>query len=215
MTSQKDASPIAISKRFILASASPRRRDLLAQIGYVPDLCCPAELDEAPRPREAPKALAERLAYEKAQHVVRVRQDQHPTDDPELILAADTVVAVGRRVLPKPADRAEAARCLDLLSGRSHRVYTGVSLWVGTAFMARRCVETRVKMKSLSRQEINDYLDCGEWQGKAGGYAIQGGAARFVSGLIGSYSNVVGLPLYEVDHLLRAYGVVPKMLINT
>ncbi len=199
MTLPKAASPIAINKQLVLASASPRRLDLLAQLGIVPDDVVPADIDETPKPRETPRQLAKRLAHEKA-HAVGDR-----LDDNTLILAADTVVSVGRRILPKAQNLEDARTCLELMSGRGHRVHTGVVL-LSQGGAASKCVSTRVRVKSLSAGEINDYLASDEWQGKAGGYAIQGRAARFISGLVGSYSNIVGLPLYEVTHLLRGAG---------
>lgn len=207
MTLPKGASPTAINKRLILASASPRRRDLLAQIGIIPDLCRPSDIDETPLPNEPPRALAQRLAREKAEHIVALSDADELAAHQSIILAADTVVAVGRRILPKPDDRSAAAQCLNLLSGRAHRVFTALHVWHGPAPALSRLVETRVRMKVLSDNEIAAYLDCGEWQGKAGGYAIQGRAAAFVSRLIGSYSNVVGLPLFETAQLLQASGV--------
>lgn len=191
--------------RLVLASASPRRLDLLRQIGVTPDAVDPAELDETPLPRELPPQHASRLAAAKADAVA----ERHPD---ALILAADTVVACGRRILPKAESEADARRCLDLLSGRRHRVYGGVCLRLpaeGTAPTRRleRLVRTDVAFKALSAEERERYIASGEWQGKAGGYAIQGRAAAFVRWLGGSYSNVVGLPLHEVAGLLGGIGV--------
>ena len=182
----------------MLASASPRRRDLLAQIGVVPDAVTPAEIDETPRPGELPRVFAERLAAEKAAAVAAGAGEA-------LVLAADTVVAAGRRILGKPADAAEAVRFLLLLSGRRHRVTTALCL-SSPHRTARRVVETRVTMKRLSDQEISAYVRSGEWRGKAGGYAIQGIAAAFVPAINGSYTNVVGLPLTETAALLTGMG---------
>ncbi|MFQ8433418.1 Maf family protein [Amaricoccus sp. W119] len=183
---------------FILGSASPRRRELLAQIGVTPDRVVSPDIDETPRPREAPRALALRLAETKASAVA--------AGPGAFVLAADTVVALGTRVLGKPADEAEAAAFLRKLSGRRHRVFTGVALR-GPARNWNRAVETVVRVKQLSEDEIADYIASGEWRGKAGGYAIQGRAAAFIPWIGGSHSNVVGLPLVEVANLLRAAGL--------
>jgi septum formation protein len=190
-----DPAPAA-RPRLVLASASPRRRDLLAQVGVVPDDVFPADIDERPRRGELPRPYAERLAREKARAA---------GPDDAFVLAADTVVALGRRILGKPADAAEAERFLRLLSGRRHRVITAVALRAGDT-LRERAVETAVKMKRLSDEEITGYLACGEWQGKAGAYAIQGFAGAFVPWIGGSYTNVVGLPLVETLNLLRGAG---------
>lgn len=181
----------------ILASASPRRRDLLAQIGVVPDDVRPSHIDETPHRREEPHRYAARVAREKADAAAAPGA---------LVLAADTAVAVGRRILPKAEDEARARQCLALLSGRSHRVYTGVVLAGPGAERRERLCETRVKVKPLSAEEIDAYIACGEWRGKAGGYAIQGAFSAFVAAIIGSHSNVVGLPLYETANLLTGAG---------
>jgi septum formation protein len=189
----------------VLGSASPRRLALLAQIGVKPEAILPAEIDETPRPRETPRALAERLAREKALATAAIagkRADLGPC----LTLAADTVVGVGRRILPKCETAEEAKACLDLLSGRGHRVFTGLALVTGTGAVRRRLVETRLRFKRLSRNEVDAYLKSGEWRGKAGGYAIQGLAGAFAERLVGSYSNVVGLPLAETAALLAGEG---------
>jgi septum formation protein len=183
----------------VLASASPRRRDLLAQIGRAPAEILPAELDETPKPGEAPRALAERLAREKALAVAKLRPDA-------LVLAADTVVACGRRLLPKAETEAEARACLALLSGRRHHVLGGICLIVPGAKPRLRVSDTVLAFKRLARPEIDAYIASGEWRGKAGGYAIQGRAAAFVRFLSGSYSNVVGLDLYETAALLEGAG---------
>ncbi|HEX6957076.1 MAG TPA: nucleoside triphosphate pyrophosphatase [Ferrovibrio sp.] len=183
----------------VLASASPRRRDLLRQIGITPDAILAADLDETPHPGEAPRALAARLAASKAAAVAPQRPDA-------LVLAADTVVAVGRRILPKADSDADIRRCLQLLSGRRHRVLTGLCLRHPDGRTARRLVETVVRFKRLAPAEIEAYLACGEGLGKAGGYAIQGRAEQFVLWLGGSYSNVVGLPLAETAQLLDGFG---------
>jgi nucleoside triphosphate pyrophosphatase len=191
--------------RFVLGSASPRRLALLAQIGVRPDAILPAEIDETPRPREEPRALAERLASEKALASAAIaagRADLAPC----LTLGADTVVGVGRRILPKCETREDAKLCLDLLSGRGHRVFTGLALVTGGGAVRRRLVETRLRFKLLSPNEVEAYLASAEWRGKAGGYAIQGLAGAFVERLVGSYSNVVGLPLAETVALLGGQG---------
>ena len=181
--------------RLILGSASPRRRDLLAQIGVIPDEIRPADIDETPLKGELPRVYAARLAREKAAAI----------DADDLILTADTVVAVGRRILGKPADEAEAAQFLYMLHGRRHRVMTAVALRHGT-LIRERLVETQVRFRRLSDADISAYLRSGEWRGKAGGYAIQGIGAAFVPAINGSYTNVVGLPLPEVAGLLTGAG---------
>lgn len=183
----------------ILASASPRRLELLRQIGLLPDAVEAAELDEQPTPGETPRRLALRLALAKATVVAALHPDAH-------VLAADTVVAVGRRVLPKAETEAEGRACLALLSGRNHNVLTGVAAIAPDGRVASRLVETRVQFKRLSDREIDDYLATGEGIGKAGGYAVQGRAGAFVIALHGSYSSVVGLPLYETTNLLTGIG---------
>lgn len=187
--------------RLILASASPRRRALLAQIGVAPDLVAAADIDEAPRRGEAPRACALRLARAKA--AAAGGADEAGPDD--LVLAADTVVACGARMLGKPAGPEEAAAFLRLLSGRRHRVITGVALCRGGRVWSR-AVETVVRFRRLGEDEIAAYVAGGEWQGKAGGYAIQGAAAAFAPWMSGSYSGVVGLPVAETLGLLRAAG---------
>ena len=200
-----DRSAPHLGPRLVLGSASPRRLALLAQIGVKPDAVLPAEIDETPRPREGSRALAERLAREKALASAAIAGGQADLV-PCLTLAADTVVGVGRRVLPKCETPAEAEACLALLSGRGHRVFTGLALVTGSGAVRRRLVETRLKFKRLSHNEIEAYLASGEWRGKAGGYAIQGIAGAFVQRLVGSYSNVVGLPLAETAALLAGEG---------
>lgn len=187
----------------VLASASPRRLELLRQIGIVPDRIEPAAIDESPHRDEEPAAHALRLAQEK----LRAVQPRHPD---AYILAADTVVACGRRILPKPADEADARRCLELLSGRRHRVHSGIALASPDGRLALRRVASRVGFKRLSTDEIAAYLASGEWQGKAGGYAIQGRAAALIRFVSGSYSNVVGLPLFETAQLLAGRGYRPR-----
>ncbi|MFQ5785662.1 MAG: Maf family protein [Alphaproteobacteria bacterium] len=186
--------------RFILASASPRRLDLLRRIGLEPDAVDPAYPDETPRPGEAPRDLARRLARDKARAVA----GRHAG---AVVLGADTVVACGRRVLPKAEDAAAARRCLEMLSGRRHTVYGGLCVIGADGREHRRLVATRVRFKRLEEGEIARYIAGGEWRGKAGGYAIQGRAAALVPWINGSYSNVVGLPLCEAAALLAACGV--------
>ena len=185
----------------ILASASPRRLALLNQIGIEPEHLVPADVDETPEKGELPRKLAQRLADLKAitaQHKAKVAG----FGSNSLVLAADTVVAVGRRVLPKAETMEEASECLRLLSGRAHRVYTGLTLLTPSGTKRHRLVETRVRFKRLSAKDMEAYLASAEWRGKAGGYAIQGIAGAFVVKLVGSYSGVVGLPLHEVSQLL-------------
>lgn len=188
--------------RLILASASPRRLALLAQIGLTPDAVMATDIDETPLKAELPRALALRLALAKAQAAMA-----HPARDPAaFVLAADTVVAVGRRILPKAETEAEARACLNLLSGRRHHVLTALAVVPPGGTPAARLVDSAVAFVRLTPAQIDAYVACGEWQGKAGGYAIQGRAAAFVRLLIGSYSGVVGLPLFETAQLLRGRG---------
>lgn len=191
--------------RLVLASASPRRLALLDQAGIKADSLLPTDIDETPKKNERPRDLARRLAREKAEAALVVTGNQ-----PELtgayIIAADTVVALGRRVLPKPEIVDEAAECLRLLSGRAHRVYTGVTLVTPKGAFRERLVETRIRFKRLSSEDIESYLASGEWRGKAGGYAAQGIAGSFIVKLVGSHSAVVGLPLYETLSLLGGEG---------
>jgi len=185
--------------RLVLASASPRRLDLLARIGVVPDAVVPADVDESVPRGELPRVHALRLAREKAQAVA--------AKDPEaLVLGADTVVAVGRRILPKVEDEATLRACMKLLSGRRHRVLTGVALVIPEKGIRERLVETMIAMKRLSEEEIAYYAAHGEWRGKAGGYALQGYGEVYVRHIAGSYSNVVGLPLAETRVLLKSAG---------
>ncbi|RST29869.1 septum formation protein Maf [Sphingomonas ginkgonis] len=185
--------------RLVLASASPRRLDLLARIGVVPDAVLPADIDESVPAGELPRDHALRLAAEKAA-VVAAREPE------ALVLAADTVVAVGRRILPKVEDEETLRACMALLSGRRHRVMTGVALAASGQTLRTRVVETIITMKRLSAEEIDHYAGHGEWRGKAGGYALQGYGEVYVRHMSGSYSNVVGLPLAETRHLLKAAG---------
>jgi septum formation protein len=187
-------------QRLVLASASPRRLDLLRQVGLEPDAIEPAELDETPLKDETPRELAARLAAAKAD----VAAARHPG---AFVLAADTVVALGRRILPKAETDAEVRRCLELLSGRAHKVLTGVAVVAPDGRRAARLVETRVRFKRLTATELEAYLRSGEGLGKAGGYGAQGRAGGFVTALQGSYSSVVGLPLYETANLLQGLGL--------
>ncbi|MEM9810786.1 MAG: nucleoside triphosphate pyrophosphatase [Pseudomonadota bacterium] len=183
--------------RLILGSASPRRRELLAQIGYVPDEVAPADIDETEKPGEEPRRLAERLALEKCNAI----RGRFPND---IVLTADTVVAVGRRILPKTEDEKTARECLTLLSGRAHRVFTGMAVAGPGDIIRQRLVETKVRVRRLHADHIEAYIESGEWQGKAGGYGIQGAFAAHILNLQGSYTAVVGLPLYETENLLSA-----------
>mgnify|MGYP000971027288 CR=1 FL=1 len=189
-----------VCPRLVLASASPRRLDLLRQIGLIPGAVDPADVDESPRKGELPAPHAARLAEEKACAVV----SRHPG---LFVLAADTVVACGRRILPKAEDERTARRCLDLLSGRRHRVHGGLCLVTPEGRAHTRLVTTSVTFKRLDHAEVEAYIASGEWHGKAGGYAIQGLAALYVRQVLGSYSNVVGLPLFETGGLLRGLGL--------
>ena len=191
--------------KLVLASGSPRRLGLLNQAGIEPDSLMPAEVDEIPQKGELPRSLATRLARAKAEMALSsVRIDEELRG--AYIVAADTVVAVGRRILPKAEMLDEAAQCLRLLSGRNHRVYSGVCLVTPKESFRQRLVETRVRFKRLSKEDLEAYLASGEWRGKAGGYAVQGLAGSFVVKIVGSYTNVVGLPLYETMGLLAGEG---------
>jgi septum formation protein len=178
----------------VLASASPRRRELLARLGIAPDAVVPAEIDETPYKGELPRDYALRMAREKA---LAVSADSH-------VLAGDTVVALGRRILPKAEDEATAKACLELLSGRRHRVLSAIALKSPDGSLHERLSETIVRFKRLTPAEITAYLDSGEWHGKAGGYAIQGAAEGLIAWIGGSHSGVVGLPLFETRALLKA-----------
>jgi len=191
--------------KLVLASGSPRRLSLINQVGIEPDALRPADIDETPKRGELPRAYATRLARNKAEAalgMVSIDDDLKGS----YILAADTVVAVGRRILPKAELLDEAAQCLRLLSGRNHRVHTAICLVTPKETFRQRYVETRLRFKRLSEQDIEAYLASGEWRGKAGGYAAQGIAGGFVVKLVGSYSNVIGLPLYETLTLLGGEG---------
>jgi septum formation protein len=187
----------------VLASGSPRRLELLSQIGLAPDSTISPDVDETERQGELPRDLAARLARSKAVAVAT----KMPSD---FVVAADTVVSRGRRILPKAETATEARTCLSLLSGAAHRVITAVVVQAPTGQQAQRVVETRVQFKRLSVQDVEDYIGSSEWRGKAGGYAIQGRAGRFVIAIHGSYSAVVGLPLYETASLLEGLGYRPQ-----
>ncbi|HMD62820.1 MAG TPA: nucleoside triphosphate pyrophosphatase [Stellaceae bacterium] len=192
---------------FVLASSSPRRLELLRQIGLEPDRIDPAGVDESLRPDELPPAHAIRLAEEKARAVIL----RHPG---AFILAADTVVACGRRILPKTENEVSARFCLELLSGRRHRVHGGIALASPDGRLVSRRVDSQVAFKRLSEAEIGAYLQTGEWRGKAGGYAVQGRAAALIRWICGSYSNVVGLPLFETAQLLAGRGYRPSWIAS-
>ena len=185
--------------RLILGSGSPRRLELLAQIGIAPDAVRPPDIDETPHPREAPAAYCARIARQKAV-AMTLAED-------EILLCADTTVALGRRILGKPADAGEAAQFLWALSGRRHRVHTAIAVRAGDQTW-ERLVTTQVRTKRLSNEEVNGYLATNDWQGKAGGYAIQGPASAFIPWISGSFSSVVGLPIAETAAVLRAAGYV-------
>jgi septum formation protein len=191
--------------KLVLASGSPRRVTLINQAGIEPDALRPTDLDETPKRGELPRACANRLARAKAEAALDLVRDDEELDG-AYILAADTVVAVGRRILPKADLLDEAAQCLRLLSGRNHRVHTAICLVTPNQAFRQRLVETRVRFKRLSEEDIEAYLASGEWRGKAGGYAAQGIAGSFIVKIVGSYTNVVGLPLYETATLLLGEG---------
>ena len=196
---------MSVFQKLVLASGSPRRIELLQQAGIEPDHLFPAEVDETPLKAEHPRSLAKRLALAKAEKAYAALSAE-PDFSGSYILAADTVVAVGRRILPKAEVIEEATNCLGLLSGRSHRVYTGVCLVTPSGKFRQKLIESRVRFKRLSREDMESYIASGEWRGKAGGYAIQGLAGAFVVKLVGSYTNIVGLPLYETTALLSGEG---------
>ena len=196
---------MSILQKLVLASGSPRRIELLQQAGIEPDRVLPADIDETPLRNEHPRSLAKRLSKEKAEKAFASLKSE-PDHTPGFVLAADTVVAVGRRILPKAETIDDAVNCLGLLSGRAHRVYSGVCLITPSGKLRQRLVETRVRFKRLPREEIDAYIGSGEWRGKAGGYAVQGLAGAFVVKLAGSYTNIVGLPLYETVALLSGEG---------
>jgi septum formation protein len=189
----------------VLASASPRRLQLLERVGLTPDLLNPSDIDELPHKRETPRALSIRLAKEKAQRALEMPLVKELGPN-AFVLAADTVVGLGRRILPKAETVDQARDCLSLLSGRSHWVYSSVCLIAPGKKLSSRCVETKLRFKRLSREDVDSYIASNEWRGKAGGYAIQGRAEAFVRLLSGSHSAVIGLPLYETVHLLEGAG---------
>ncbi len=187
------------NKPFILASASPRRVQLLKQIGLKSEEIIPADIDETSTKSEDPKNLAKRLAKLKAQAIAK-------TNPNKFIIAADTVVARGRRTLPKAETENDARKCLNLLSGQKHHVYGGICVITDTGKIITRLCNTTVKFKRLSQEEVETYIKSNEWQGKAGGYAIQGLAASYITNISGSYSNVVGLSLHDVSQILKGNG---------
>jgi septum formation protein len=189
--------PVPSFPRLILGSGRPRRKELLAVLGIVPDAILPPDIDEDPRKAELPHLYCARIAREKAAVI--------PAGPDDIVLSADTTVALGRRILGKPRDADEARRFLDLLSGRRHRVFTALAVRRGERVW-ERLVEARVKMKSLSPIEREAYIATGDWQGKAGGYSIQGPAGAFIPWISGSYTAIVGLPLAETAQLLAAAG---------
>jgi septum formation protein len=191
--------------KLVLASGSPRRLALLQQAGLEPDALLPADIDETPLNAETPRELVRRLARTKAEVARKTARTREELEG-AFVVAADTVVSVGRRILPKAEVVEEAAACLRLLSGRTHRVYTAVCVVTPRDAIRERLVESRVRFKRLSREDMEGYLASGQWRGKAGGYAIQGLAGTFVVKLVGSYPNIVGLPLYETISLLDGEG---------
>lgn len=194
-----------LKDKLILASGSPRRLDLLKQVGIEPQRLMPMDIDETPKKSEHPRSLARRLSIEKARAAQAAIKDDLAWKG-SYILAADTVVAVGRRILPKAEYLEEASSALHLLSGRSHWVFTGICLVTPDRTVRQKVVETKVRFKRLSRADIDCYLASGEWRGKAGAYGVQGIAGAFVQKLVGSYTNVVGLPLFEIVQLLAGEG---------
>ena len=211
MTGGVDHRKPARVQKLVLASGSPRRLALLRQVGIEPAALLPADLDETPHKGESPRSLAMRLAAEKATMAAKALKTR-PDLEGAWLVAADTVVSVGRRTLPKCELVEEADGCLRLLSGRGHRVHTGLCLITPKGTVRQKLVETRVRFKRLGRVELQAYLDGGEWRGKAGGYAIQGRAGAFAIKIVGSYSSVVGLPLYETVNLLVGEGFIVQSL---
>lgn len=191
-----------MSHNLVLASASPRRIELLAQIGIEPAFLQPADINETPQRLEHPRSLAKRLSRQKAEKAKEKLQNDADYKS-AFILAADTVVGIGRQVLPKAESEDVALDCLRLLSGRAHKVFTGVCLITPKGSVRQTLVESRVRFDRLSRRQMDAYISSGEWRGKAGGYAIQGLAGSFIVKLVGSYSNIVGLPLHETQALLE------------
>ncbi len=187
------------ASKLILASASPRRLELLKQIGITPSQVLPADIDETEQPKELPKDLALRLSAQKALKIREAETDSY-------ILAADTVVACGRRILPKGETEQDAYDCLKMLGGRRHKIYGGISVIAPSGVQVSKCIQTMVHFKSLSDAEIGEYVKSGEWKGKAGAYAIQGLASVFVKKINGSYSNIVGLSCYDTLAMLKGLG---------
>lgn len=190
--------------KLILASASPRRQQLLARIGITADAIIPADIDETPHKAELPRFYARRMAAEKA----AVIASQHPDD---AVLSGDTVVAAGRRILPKAESEADARHCLELLSGRRHMVLSAVTLMLPGGRALHRLSESTVTFKRLHADELEAYIAGGEWKGKAGGYAIQGSAEALIRSMAGSYSGIMGLPLYETRSMLLSAGLLPRL----
>jgi len=191
------------NQQLILASASPRRLDLLAQIQLIPDQVLPANIDETPLKGERPADYALRMACQKAHHIVTAIEPKLST---AFVLAGDTVVAAGQRILPKAETEQQVRACLAILSGRRHRVYGGIALRLPDGQQRQRLVISHVRFRRLSAADIDHYIEHGDWQGKAGGYAIQGMAARFIRSIDGSYSNIVGFSLYDIAAMLDAAG---------
>ncbi len=187
------------NNKLILASASPRRLKLLKQIGIKPAETCPADIDETPQKKELPKNLALRLATEKAKKISEEKDDCY-------ILAADTVVSVSRIILPKAETKEDAVYCLKLLSGKRHRVYTALALITPEKKLIKKSICSKVKFRKLNKCDIDEYIDTMEWKGKAGGYAIQGMAEKYIKFISGSYSNIVGLPIYDTINMLNGEG---------
>jgi septum formation protein len=196
---------MSVFQKLVLASGSPRRVELLVQAGIEPYRLLPANIDETPEKSEHPRSLARRLSRTKAEKSWSLLREEGGLDG-TFVLAADTVVSVGRQILPKAELLDEASQCLRMLSGRNHKVYTGLCLITPKEKVRQRVIETRVRFKRITSEEMESYLASGEWRGKAGGYAIQGLAGTFVVRLVGSYTNVVGLPLYETVSLLTGEG---------
>ena len=196
---------MSVFQKLILASGSPRRLQLLQQAGIEPDSLLPADVDETPLRAEHPRSLAKRLSRAKLDRALEILKAE-PGQEASYVLSADTVVSVGRRIMPKADLLDDAANSLRLLSGRTHRVHTGICIATPAGKIRQKLIETKVRFKRLSREELEHYLASGEWRGKAGGYAIQGLAGTFVVKLVGSYTNVVGLPLYETTALLAGEG---------
>ncbi len=187
------------SHKLILASASPRRVELLKRIGIKPTEICPADIDETPQKKELPQNLALRLATEKAKKISEEKDDCY-------ILAADTVVSVSRVILPKAKTKEDAIYCLKLLSGKRHRVYTAVALITPEKKLVKKSICSKVKFRKLNKNDIDEYINSMEWKGKAGGYAIQGMAEKYIKFISGSYSNIVGLPVYDTINMLNGEG---------